>query len=268
MKVYTYSYLELNGRLGNQLHQIAATINAAESDGDAIARFRPDWEYRPFFSVPDEYFEPFDETKFQVLDGGTNYFQDMCHMAPIEPLLRDIFAPSVMALEETLMARLAMPLDGLAIPLCAVHVRRGDYLKYPGHFPISTAKYYTEAINTVREESGPDTAFLVFSNDLPWCKAHPEHFGWRSDDRVVFVEGVERPVEIHERKGAPQDWIDLFLQTLCSSHIISNSTFSWWGAFLSNDKHPIYPSKWFGPAVPGWENWENVIPDGWRKFEC
>jgi hypothetical protein len=70
--------------------------------------------------------------------------------------------------------------------------------------------------------------FLIFSDDIEWCKKN-----FNSDD-FYFVEGNK-------------DIEDLFLMTLCKNHIISNSSFSWWGSWLcENDKKIIIaPNRWF-----------------------
>lgn len=257
MNLYTYDYLEKNGRLGNQLWQIAATICRAELSG-GMATFRPDWEYRPYFSVPDYYFnKDLNPDKWDtIIDGGTEYFQDYSLFEPIEDLIRQYFTP-----KET---RNQYVSDKTT---CAIHVRRGDYLKYPNHFPIMTQKYFTDATTVVREDH-EDVAFYVFSDDPDWCEANPQHFGFKDRDDVTFHRGVTRPVEVVDRVGAPEDQWDMFEMAAMDEHIISNSTFSWWSAYLSGNSTPIYPDRWFGKQVPNGVHWERCIPQGWRKFAC
>lgn len=262
MNLYTYDNLELNGRLGNQLWQIATTICRAE-ENEGVARLKPDWEYRPYFSVPDFLFGSQDHEEWDaVVDGGTEYFQEYSNFEPIDDLIRLYFKPSMDARAE---------LNKVVLPetdeFCAVHLRRGDYLKHPKHFPVLSSRYFTTAIQNVRDRN-PEMGFMVFSDDMQWCKGHPEHFGFTSDDVVVWHEGIARPVEVVERIGEPQDQWDLFTMTLASEHVISNSTFSWWGAFLSGNLSPMYPDRWFGPPVPNWERWELAMPSTWRKFKC
>lgn len=265
MNLYTYDYLENNGRLGNQLWQIAATICRAE-ENDGLARFKPDWEYRKFFSVPDFYFIAEDEVD-EIIDGETNYFQDYSLIEPVEDLVRLYFKPSIEARDE-MLSQWANDYFTDRDKLCAVHVRRGDYLKHgEKFFPIATSQYYNAAVSDVKKRN-EDIAFVVFSDDPQWCKDHPEHFGFQSNDEVIWHTGVTRPVEVVDRKGEPADQWDMLAMTQMDEHIISNSTFSWWGAFLSNNPSPIYPSKWFGPRVPGYETWENAMPGTWRKFTC
>jgi hypothetical protein len=67
---------------------------------------------------------------------------------------------------------------------------------------------------------------------------------------MVFVENTNK-------------YIDMCLMTMCNYHIIANSSFSWWGAWLSNSKQVIAPSKWFGPANHMPKNWSDVYCEKW-----
>lgn len=264
MNLYTYDYLEKNGRLGNQLWQIAATIARAEADPDGHAYFRPDWDYRAYFSVPDFYFNPDPDPKWwnNIVDGGTEYFQDYANIKDIEDLVRMYFKPSQKADESCYLPRMGLDNE----TLCSIHVRRGDYLKHPNHFPIMTSCYYRTAVADVKSRHD-DVHFVVFSDDIEWCMDNPDHFGLEPDE-VMWVHGSVRPVEVVDRLGEPRDQIDLFAMMEMDEHIVSNSTFAWWGAYLSGNAAPIYPDRWFGSLVPNGVNWENAIPSGWRKFAC
>ena len=115
----------------------------------------------------------------------------------------------------------------------AVHLRRGDYLdpKFFGLYQgICTDEWYEKAIYTMKKRV-PDAAFFFFSNDPDWVK---EHYSGRD---LVTVEGGS------EDAG----YEDLYLMHLCSHQIIANSSFSWWGAWLNEnkDKIVICPEQWF-----------------------
>lgn len=111
--------------------------------------------------------------------------------------------------------------------LVSIHVRRGDYLKLSHRHPFVGKKYLREAVSRF-----PKGEFVVCSDDIPWCKS------FFKGDRFHFMEGNEVLA-------------DLFIAARCTSHICSNSTFSWWGAYL--DPHPnkrvVFPSMWFGYAI-------------------
>ena len=106
----------------------------------------------------------------------------------------------------------------------SIHIRRGDYLKYPNH-PIQTLEYYSEGLSNFPS----DIPVIIFSDGIDWCKEQ-ELF---RDDRFIFAEGNNTGV-------------DLCLQSLCTYHIIANSSFSWWGSWLAKSKKTVAPSRWFG----------------------
>ncbi|HJA92893.1 MAG TPA: alpha-1,2-fucosyltransferase [Candidatus Eisenbergiella merdipullorum] len=114
----------------------------------------------------------------------------------------------------------------------SVHVRRGDYLDashggiYEG---ICTAEYYEKAMEQIRR-TVPDAVFYVFSNDTAWAL---EHFTGK--DCVVAEGGTE-----------DDGYQDMYLMSLCEHHIIANSSFSWWAAWLGKnpEKIVIAPKKW------------------------
>lgn len=254
-KVFTYDLLHRNGRLGNQLWQIASTMGlAAQADG--IARFKS-WEYRRFFSVPDEYFQRL-PGGCEKVDGEADYLQELHYFESIQSDIRQFFKPSERIREE--LARRTAEIFGDSAHQTSLHVRRGDYLKYPDLFPLCSPEYYERALQAA-ETKHPDHKVIVFSDDIAWCKKHFQGRGF------TFMHGVTRPVEVHQRRGEPADFWDVFIMTQCDQHIISNSSFSWWGAWLSENESPMYPSLWYGPGyadIP----WRRMIPDAWSEIQC
>jgi len=120
-----------------------------------------------------------------------------------------------------------------------LHVRRGDYLQLPTHHPTCTIDYYHKALANF------DGKVLVFSDDIDWCRKTFQ------DPRFEFVKGN-------------LDYIDLYLMSMCKNNIIANSSFSWWAAWLNDnkDKKVIAPKKWFGPAIS--HNTMDLYPKKWR----
>lgn len=111
-----------------------------------------------------------------------------------------------------------------------VSVRRGDFFEKQNSksFAVCTPQYYLEARNVI-ENKIENPYFIVFSDDIEWCKEHL----W-NDKRVVYVS---QNMPVYET---------LRLMYHCKHFIVSNSTFSWWGQFLSKYEHKIVisPSKW------------------------
>lgn len=108
--------------------------------------------------------------------------------------------------------------------IISLHVRRGDYTINPNH-PTQTDEFYVKAINNLPV----DIPVIVFSDDSEWCNRQ-EIF---SSDRFKISENNSTDA-------------DLCLMSLCNYHIIANSSFSWWGAWLAKSKKVYAPSNWFG----------------------
>lgn len=132
-----------------------------------------------------------------------------------------------------------------AIPnAVSVHLRRGDYALEHPHSVLSI-EYYRAAVQQMRDRLGAAT-FFVFSDEPEFAR---EFAASTSDCVVVGHNGDDCA---HE---------DLRLMSLCRHHIIANSTFSWWGAWLNprKDKVVLLPRQWvrfetsrIQIALPGW----------------
>lgn len=114
----------------------------------------------------------------------------------------------------------------------SVHIRRGDYLNAANakHLGVCTLEYYQKAIDIIKTKIA-NPFFLFFSDDIEWVK---NNFHDENDMMIV------------ENEDIPPFWY-IYLISLCSHNIMSNSTFSWWGNFLNTnkDKITITPQRWF-----------------------
>ena len=204
-----------NGRLGNQLWKLASTVGIALERRERFAF--PPWAYQPFFSLPEAWFLDLDGVECEDL--GLDWLQELGYFEKIEPLIRKIFRPS-----EAAAAQLATRHSTfLALPhKTALHVRRGDYLDLPELYLPLSARYYEQAMALC------EPPYVVFSDDIAWCRSN-------FPSTCYFMEGN-------------LDWEDLFLMSTCDAVITANSTFSWWGAWLSTGRR-LYPRQWFGPEM-------------------
>jgi hypothetical protein len=135
----------------------------------------------------------------------------------------------------------------------SIHLRRGDYGACLGSHMVLPIAYYEHAISLILNQDRHST-FFVFSDDVPFAR------DWsRGDPRFVLVD--------HNSEAAAHE--DLRLMSLCRHHIIANSTFSWWGAWLNPycDKQVIAPARWLGfdtaktaIACPGWTLLDANLP--------
>lgn len=139
----------------------------------------------------------------------------------------------------------------------SIHIRRGDYTLPQFSFCELDADYYTQAIvdHFLPTE---DYNFVVFSNDIEFAKELFE------GENIWFVEpqGGEKVCTDSEKE-------DLVLMSLCDHHIIANSSYSWWGAFLCKnpDKKVICPTNWLVHSHPS--SWINgkYYPPTWINID-
>jgi len=134
----------------------------------------------------------------------------------------------------------------------SVHFRRGDYVTDPQTNKIHgtcSFDYYHQAIDDIcKYTSNPH--FFIFSNDPQWVK---DNFSLPYPMQIITLNGPEKP------------HFDLYLMSLCKHHIIANSTFSWWGAWLSTnkDKRVYTPKRWYNVD---YIDQKDGFPDSWIKI--
>ncbi len=245
----SYKALGSNGRLGNQLFQIAGTLGRAHRAGDINNAVFPKWAYQPYFNVPSQYFVAPNEIT-ESIDGGRAYLQNLHEFAGSEATIHEFFAPTEFALTE---ARSLHPLFDQYAHTTAVHVRRGDYLGLDETVNICPLHYFTIAMNHMRT-SHPGTHFFVFSDDINWCNEKLAE----SDD-VTVVNPPAHATLIQSEMA------DFNLMRACDSFIISNSTYSWWAAYLSQSTDVICPARWLKGIASAEVPIETLLPSHWQR---
>lgn len=240
---------KLRGGLGNQMFQIAATIGLAKKHG---VEFRIPLtlehgdkrgvygKFSHFPQLTDEdkisliYNEPsFSYSEIPYQDGIclNGYFQSAHYFSHCFPEIKKAFKIDY----------------SNRFPYCSIHVRRGDYIENPNIHTNLDMDYYNEAIEYIEgnTRSTCREKFVVFSDDIAWCRKN--FIG----DKFIF--STEK-----------SDIKDMALMSQCRSHIIANSSFSWWGAHLSiptltNNTPPVIvaPKNWFGKDS-GIKDWESI----------
>ena len=123
----------------------------------------------------------------------------------------------------------------------SLHIRRGDYLHLQSFHPVPPIEYYTEALKKL-----PDLPVFIFSDDPEWCSSISEF----DADRFLISESNTAD-------------FDMCLMSMCNYHIIANSSFSWWGAWLAQSEKVIAPKEWFGPSLSQ-HNTSDLYCDGWE----
>jgi len=116
----------------------------------------------------------------------------------------------------------------------SIHVRRGDFINNPTAFKHNYhmgTDYYQKSME-ILEDKYDTLTYYVFSEDIEWCKKNIKN----DKQEVVYIGSAY---------DGQQDAGHMYLMRSCKNHIIANSTYSWWSAFLSNTNTVIGPSKWF-----------------------
>ncbi len=171
------------------------------------------------------------------------YWQSEKYFRSIAPLLRQELVLHTPPVGRN--ATLAREITG--VESVSVHVRRSDYVTNNSH--IVLPKTYYEAALAHLAHVAPEAYYYIFSDDIPWCRKHLDLPG-----PAVFVD----------HNGPEADFEDLRLMNLCKHHIIANSSFSWWGAWLGNNpqKIVISPRKWFSDSH---RKTHDLVPETWLK---
>lgn len=231
-------YVIFCDRLGNNLFQLATALSLTSEITICVPL---DHEYHATLKYKDTFFKGFPIIN-HVPDGILIYEEPFYHYKEIpynsetDLIIKGYFQSFKYLNRERVLKQFAIDKNTsefirLNYPeiseesYTSIHVRRGDYLKALHKHPFCGKDYYLKAINLI----GKKENFIVVSDDVKWCK---ENIKLKN---IIYVENTS-PI------------IDLYIQSFCKNNIISNSSFSWWGAYLncSGNKKVIMPSLWFG----------------------
>lgn len=241
-----FSHLGRMGRLGNQCFQYATLRGIAVKHNYEFCipevNYNNEWtDHQLFegFTLPNlkhrqmlsgNYYQEkqfhYDEDYVNNCPDNVNlygYFQSEKYFEHIEDSIREDFTFKPEILQPCLEAY-----DNIGCSeTIALHVRRTDYVEKSADHPPCGLDYYEAALGVFDDR----LPILVFSDDIEWCK-HQKLF---EPDRFIFSENT-------------WNLVDLCMMSMCSYHIIANSSFSWWGSYLANSKKTVAPKKWFGDS--------------------
>lgn len=153
----------------------------------------------------------------------SGYFQKEIYFEKIAESIRSDFQSNV----------IIQPPFELHSKTVSVHIRRGDYITNSNanaHHGVCGMDYYERAFSFIENQIA-EPHYIFFSDDIEWCK---EHF--KNKINAHFIK---------DRNGKPEHE-DLILMSRCTHHIIANSSYSWWGAWLNPNasKIVIAPARW------------------------
>ena len=170
------------------------------------------------------------------LDG---YWQSESYFAGIHDILRDEYSPLIpMSAEDESTAGQMNRCQSISL-----HIRRGDYVTNTAAnamHGMCDLDYYERAIRYMAEKL-TEPAFFVFSDDMQWVQ-----------ENLL----IDFPYYHVKHNSTATDFQDLRLMSLCQHHIVANSSFSWWAAWLnpSAEKMVVRPKTWFVglPQASAW----------------
>lgn len=241
------------GGLGNQLFQHACAVGLSEKWEvpycAPLSTLNPTiWPYYHFDGLShctemddtsffyNELVHSFHEIPYHKNITLQGYFQSYRFFDHCEWQVRDLFHPNWRMIPNT----------------CSVHIRRGDYLLYPTKHPVITEEYLDRAIRCM-EGNFKAALYIFFTDDIEWTKK--------------YVSGKKITYLISEGKTPLED---LRLMANCSHQIISNSTFSWWGAYLNRNKKKSvltpHEDNWFGPDNKHLDV-SDLLPPDWERIK-
>ena len=267
-KLMTTCYVQLTGGLGNQLFEIAAGYAHCRRTGRTLqlsrrtnckrgvywgsftqrcATFQADPPATPVRLWREPHFHWAAIPPHATALSG--YFQSSRYFNDISGEIRELFRPSD-AIQTAVADRYGELLTEESRARSVVlHVRRADYLVGANavFHAVTTPEYYVRAMVEMRRHlPGARARFLVFSDDLPWCRA--QRF-FPAD--TVFVD-------------EPDECRALWLMAHFRYYIIANSSFSWWATWLAEPARlVIAPDRWFGPTGP--QDWQDIYEPDWVR---
>jgi hypothetical protein len=262
----SYNLLGSNGRIGNQMFQYATLLGIAEKHGYEFCI--PSSNFNdPFYDhqllevfelknlkkgnikklhnvnqIKESSFR-FDSTLFETCPDNVDifgYFQTEKYFLHCVDKVKEDFTFKEEILNDANDYRNQLKSNDVI----SIHIRRGDYLKYPWH-GCCPLEYYEKALSLIDD----NIPVIIFSDDPEWCLQQKIF----ESDRFYVSENNTNA-------------FDLCLMSMCNYHIISNSSFSWWGAWLANSKYVYAPNRWFGSPLSEQNDTSDLIPEGWIKL--
>lgn len=244
--------INTRGRIGNNLFCIASTIGLAHRYG--VQYQFPVWRYQQYFAnrLPTgnsrlhrtirerdfTYGEYPELSQAKHLNFGlSGYWQSPKYWEEFESEVRRL-----LAFHPNLMLRVQSSYPILENETC-ISVRRGDYIGNPNYVNITLDHYYHPAIFKI----GTEVPYLIFSDDIEWCK---QAFAGLSN--VRFIEDLS-------------DIESLARMSLCRNFITANSTYSWWGAYLSaTNGRIIRPAQYYAGELLKKCDIRDLYPENWE----
>lgn len=214
--ILTFPKLGTYGRLGNQLFEVAALLGLGNRFNAKVC-IPTKWDYRRSFRIPDEYFSDIYAT-IKIVERQHHYDNDFLSEVPIEEKIAIEGTFQSEKYWEPIRDKIRQWLMPIGYPVqlgensVGIHIRRGDIVNHPGYTQCD-ANYFKAAVKKYFDD--PKYRFYIISDEIDYVKEHFQGKKWN------IMHGT--PVE------------DLGLMASCYHHILSPSSFSWWGTYLAQE---------------------------------
>lgn len=249
----TFSKLEKKGHLGNQLFQIAATMGIAIKNNQEFCY--PKWSYNASFTKSLPLLQNLEwialkEKQFHYkkveLD---NKDYDLEGWYQSEKYFDINSVKSYFQFESSLLTNLKIKYkEAFAKKTILISIRRGDFVDHPDYFQLPIQYYIQALISNFRDWS--NSSLIILSDDVEYCKYH-----------FSFLENVYFANQLSAIE-------QLALSSMCDDFIISNSTFSWWCAWLGEKENSkvIRPLHYFTESKRKVDSDQDYFPERWQVF--
>lgn len=147
----------------------------------------------------------------------------------------------------------------------ALHFRIGDYLYLQNYHCIKTPEYYINALRFLEEDLKSRGENISDYNILYFSQTQDEYY---INEYMKIIHNIPQKYKFIHVSYDIEDWKQMLLMSLCQHFIIANSTFSWFGAYFSEDPNKIvyYPKEWFGPILKDTHDIKDLCPSSWKAI--
>ena len=287
--------IELKGGLGNQLFQIMATIAHSIRTNIPFVfshdKFRDEGPNRPTYwttlfrhlepylsdtiqtDLPNYYLSYQNDRKYELIPNTNEntllkgYYQDYRYFSDVYARILDIIR--IPEIRQEVLSKYTTPNLGTTIRV-SMHFRRGDYCKVRCYHPVLTEYYYTNAMMCLLKHLEYNTTTPIQVVCFYEEGDKKEVLDIVQHVRVITEAGgytnIEYIINAHRDLA---DWEQLLVMSGHDHHIIANSTFSWWSAYLnpSLTKIVCYPDTWVGHQLY-YIDTTGLAVEGWNRIHA
>jgi hypothetical protein len=232
----------VKGGLGNMMFQIAAGASLANEIGTEFSYSYLNWHCCTPYKIdhyPNTIFSNINKTESCGQLSNLQVFKERTTLYNPIPKLSNLMLDGYFQSERYFNTELVKTLFNIPTQpkykdYTFIHIRRGDYIKYSNIHTVLPISYYESAMKILNPNK-----VIILTDDIEWAKTH-----------TLFSE--------YEISNSKSDIEDLSIMRSCNSGIIANSTFSWWGAWLTNSSNIVAPNKWFANGTQ-----IQIVTDRW-----